>query len=111
MGALPRGGRRPAGLGLDAVLVSSPMSVSRRALAARLDLPARLLFRATLAREAARVRRSGTPVITFQPSAEDLAVTGLNSMSPGPWARLVEQAEASTGRRLADPAVRRVLTL
>ena len=99
-----------AGLGLDAVLVSSPMSVSRRGLAARLDLPARLLFRATLAREAVRVRRSGTPVITLQPSAEDLAVTGLNAMSPGPWAQLVEQAEASTRRRLQDPAVRGLLT-
>ena len=56
-----------------------------------------------------RVRRSGTPVLTFQPTAEDLAVTGLNAMSPGPWASLVEQAEASTRRRLQDPALARVL--
>lgn len=99
-----------AGLGLDAVVVSSPMSVSRRALAARLDLPARLLFRTALAREAVRVRRSGTRVVTFQPSAQDLAVTGLNAMSPGPWGALVEQAEASTRRRLQDPALTRLLT-
>lgn len=99
-----------AGLGLDAVVVVAPMSVSRRAVQARLDLPARLLFRTLLAREAARVRRSGARVLTFQPAAEDLAVTGLNAMSPGPWRAIVEQAEASTRRRLQDPALLRLLT-
>ena len=99
-----------AGLGLDAVVVSSPMSVARGGLGARADLPARLLFRATLAREARRVRAAGTPVVTLQPGAEDLAVTGLNAMDPGPWAPMVEQAEATTRRRLQDPAVARLLT-
>ena len=99
-----------AGLGLDAVVVSSPMSVSRRALGRRLDLPARLLFRATLAREVAAVRRRGTPVLTLQPTADDLAAMGLNAMDSRPWADIVRRAQASTQRRLEDPALRRLLT-
>ncbi len=99
-----------AGRGLDVVVVSSPMSVARRALQPRVDLPARLLFRATLAREALAVRRSGTPVVTLQPAGEDLGVMGLNAMDPRPWRDVVARARASTRRRLADPAVRALLT-
>lgn len=99
-----------AGLGLDAVVVSSPMSMSRGVRVARLDTPLRLLLRTTLAREAALVRRRGTPVITLQPGRADLGVMGLNAMDPRPWADVVEQAQASTRRRLQDTAVRRLLT-
>lgn len=99
-----------AGLGLDAVVVSSPMSVARGVFTPRLDAPLRLLLRTTLAREAALVRRRGTRVIALQPGSADLAVMGLNAMDPRPWADVVEQAQASTRRRLQDPALRRLLT-
>lgn len=99
-----------AGLGLDAVVVSSPMSVSRGALGPRVDLPLRLLLRATLAGEVARVRRRGTPVLTLQPTSDDLKVMGLNAMDPRPWADVVERAHASTRRRLQDPELHRLLT-
>ncbi len=99
-----------AGLGLDVVVVSSPMSVSRGAASRRLDTPTRLLFRAQLAREAFSVRRRGTPVLTLQPTAEDLAAAGLNAMDPRSWSEVVRAARTSTTRRLQDPALRSILT-
>jgi len=99
-----------AGQGLDALVVLSPMSVSRGGLGRRLDLPARLLFRATLAREVLGARRAGTPVLSLQPTSDDLEAMGLNAMDPRRWAGTVRAAQASTRRRLEDPAVRRLLT-
>jgi len=99
-----------AGLGLDALVVSSPMSVSRTGIGRRLDLPVRMVFRATLAREVRAARRAGTPVLTLQPTDEDLQAMGLNAMDPRPWAQVVRSARASTRRRLEDPAVGRLLT-
>ena len=69
-----------AGLGLDLVIVSSPMSVAAAGFRMAPDQPARRLARYALGREVARVRRSGTPVLTFQPTDTDLAVMGLNAM-------------------------------
>src|SRR6185436_1244121 len=71
-----------AGIGLDLVIVSSPMSIASNALRMAPDQPARRYNRLTLAREARRVRSAGTPVITFQPTTADLAVMGLNAMDP-----------------------------
>jgi NTE family protein len=99
-----------AGLGLDAVIVSSPMSFSG-APSARLDLGARLLFRGTLAREALTVRRRGTPVLALQPGARELGVMGLNAMSPARWPEIVETAAAATRRRLAGPEASSILPL
>jgi len=98
-----------AGLGLDAVVVSSPMSVSREGIARRVDLPVRLLFRATLAREVRAARRAGTQVLTLQPTGEDLEAMGLNAMDPRPWQDIARQAQESTRRRLEDPALRALL--
>src|SRR5207253_2690320 len=61
-----------AGLGLDLVIVVSPMSVARHPVR-QVDLPIRRWFRLRLGREAARVRRSGTRVVAFQPAAEEMA--------------------------------------
>jgi NTE family protein len=71
-----------AGIALDLVVVSSPMSIARNALRVAADQPARRYNRLTLAREAKRVRDTGTPVITFQPTTDDLGVMGLNAMDP-----------------------------
>ena len=100
-----------AGLGLDLVVVVSPMSVAGNRLRPSLDLPARRMARLYLGREAARVRRAGTPVLAFQPAAADLAVMGLNAMDPARRGPVTRQARASTRRRLERPDVRDRLEL
>jgi NTE family protein len=87
-----------AGLGLDLVIVSSPMSVVGRPL--RADLAARRLSRFYLARESTAIRRRGTPVLTFQPTAADLGVMGFNAMDATRVPRVVAQARESALRRL-----------
>jgi len=96
---------------LDLVIVSSPMSVAGNRLRPSLDLPARRLSRLYLGREAARIRRSGTPVLAFQPVAADLAAMGLTAMDPARRAPVTRQARESTRRRLERPDVRDRLEL
>jgi NTE family protein len=100
-----------AGLDLDLVVVSSPMSVAGNRLRPSLDLPARRLSRLLLSREVARVRRRGTPVLAFQPTAADLAVMGLNAMDPARRGPVTRQARQSTARRLERADVRERLEL
>jgi NTE family protein len=90
-----------AGLGLDLVVISSPMSVARNAVRLAPDQPARRLSRFALAREAARVRRGGTPVITFQPTPADLEVMGLNAMDDSRVADVTRRVRVSARDRLA----------
>jgi len=92
-----------AGEELDLVVVSSPMSVIGRPL--RADLGSRRLARFYLAREAAEVRRAGTPVLTFEPTRDDLAVMGLNSMDGSRVAEIVARARESARRRLEGSEV------
>jgi NTE family protein len=91
-----------AGLGLDLVVVSSPMSVAASGLRVAADQPARRIARFTLGREVARVRRGGTPVLTFQPTDADRAVMGLNAMEPTRRAPVTRAAYESARRRLAS---------
>jgi len=100
-----------AGLDLDLVVVVSPMSVAGNRLRPSLDLPARRMARVYLGREAVRVRRSGTPVLAFQPAAADLAVMGLNAMDPARREPVTRQARDSTRRRLERPDVQDRLEL
>jgi NTE family protein len=105
-----------AGEELDLVLVIAPMSR-----AGRLRLPGlgtgwsagnaviREVSRAQLGVEALAVRRKGTTVVAFQPTAEDQKVMGLNFMDPSRRAQIVRQARASTLRRLEKPDFRRSL--
>ena len=90
-----------AGIELDLVVVSSPMSIAGNALRVAPDQPARRYNRLTLAREARRVRAAGTPVITFQPTPDDLAVMGLNAMDPSRRAEVARRARVSARERLA----------
>src|SRR6185437_16911695 len=85
-----------AGLGLDLVVISSPMSIARRNPRFTPDQPARRFARLRLAREVARIRKSGTPVLAFQPTDDDLAVMGLNAMDPTRRAEVTRQAIEST---------------
>jgi NTE family protein len=68
-----------AGRGLDAVVVSAPLSTADR-VAADPGNALRLLARAQLDREALRVRRGGTPVVVVQPDARMRRIMGANTM-------------------------------
>jgi len=98
-----------AELGLDLVIVSAPMSRAGKRISVAGGSLARELGRAQLDREAARVRRRGTPVVGFHPTMEDQAVMGLNAMDSRRRVAVVRQARASTSRRLERSDVRRRL--
>ena len=91
-----------AGLGLDLVVVSSPMSVAGPGLRLAFDQPVRRWSRLVLETEAHRLRRQGTHVIAFQPTAADAAVIGPNPMDPDRRAVVAGQARDSA-LRLAGP--------
>lgn len=95
-----------AGLGLDLVVVISPMTVARGVAPLRLDYAARAGLRFRLAGETRSVRRTGTPVAILQPAAADLAVMGVNAMNPGRRHPVVTQAYLSTLRLLERPEAR-----
>jgi len=99
------------GLELDLVVVSSPMSIAPRGPRLAADQPARRWARILLAREVARVRRSGTPVITFQPTAADLAVMGFNAMEESRRAPVARQALASARSRIESSRARERLAV
>jgi NTE family protein len=94
------------GLGLDLVVVSSPMSLAGRA-APRptADWAVRRFCRAQLDREALGVRRRGTPVLAFQPTAELASVMGLNAMDPGRRSAVAAAARRVAAERLRRPDV------
>ena len=89
------------GLGLDLVVVSSPMSMAGRPLPRpSAEWAVRRFCRAQLDQEAAGVRRRGTPVLAFQPTADDAAVMGRNAMDPSRRAAVADRVFASTTTRL-----------
>lgn len=92
-----------AGKDLDLVIVSSPMSSAGRRLSLGLDTPLRRFCRAMLDAEAARVRARGTPVIAFQPTADDIRVMGINAMDGARRADVAAHVRESTLRRLDRP--------
>ncbi len=90
-----------AAVDLDLVLVSSPMSLAGSGLRLAIDQPLRRWSRLVLEAEARRLRRQGTQVLAFQPTAQDVAVIGVNPMDPDRRAAVARQARESTLRRLA----------
>ncbi|TML87432.1 MAG: patatin-like phospholipase family protein [Actinobacteria bacterium] len=90
----------------DLVIVSSPMSTSRGGTRVALDTAARRLFRVYLGREAEAVRRSGVPVVAFQPSATDTSVMGVNAMDATRRKPVAEHMHGATRRRLQEPKLR-----
>ena len=89
-----------AGIGLDLVVISSPMSIAARTPRLATDEPFRRLARLVLAREANRIRRAGTPVLTFQPTGRDLTAMGSNNMDTSRRANVIHRVRDSTRRRL-----------
>jgi NTE family protein len=90
-----------APLGLDLLVISSPMSVAGHSVRLSPDQPGRRIARLTLAREVGRVRRAGTPVLTFQPTSAELAVMGFNAMDPERAADVARAVRSSARDRLA----------
>ncbi len=95
-----------AGLELDLVIVSSPMSMAGNGVRLAPDQLARRLSLMALAREVRRIRGAGTPVLTFQPTGNVLDVMGWNAMDASRRAEVTREARTSTARRLARPAAR-----
>jgi NTE family protein len=89
-----------AGLGLDLVIVSSPMSRARRHVRPSMDVAVRTALHQLLQREIAKVRRNGTKVITFEPTLADQAAMGLNALDPTRRRPVATQARASAIARI-----------
>jgi NTE family protein len=85
------------GLGLDLVVVSSPMS------AVGATFGPRAWHARTLAREVRGLRAAGTPVLVLQPTADDAATLGVNAMDPSRQADAARLAARSAASRLARP--------
>jgi hypothetical protein len=100
-----------AGIELDLVVVSSPMSIAGNAIRLAPDQPLRRVARLTLAGEVARVRRRGTRVLVFQPTPAEVGVMGLNAMDPARRAEVARNARESTQRRLARDDARELVRL
>jgi hypothetical protein len=114
-----------AGVGADLVVVSSPMSFDPLAhppgggagsptVRHRLRRQHRLVHARRLARELALVRRSGAPVVAFEPGPDDLVVMGgvASSMDFERRVAVAAQARATAARLVCSSAlseVRRVL--
>ena len=96
---------------LDLVVVSSPMSIGGGGGRRRptIDAPARRLCRLYLAREIARIRKRGIPVVAFQPTPDDLGAMGVNAMDPDRRATVTRQARASASAKLERDDVQAIL--
>jgi NTE family protein len=101
-----------AGLQLDVVLVSAPMSLDRAAARRpRSDRMARIGHRLSLQREVAVVRDEHTEVVSLQPGVDDLDVLGPTAMSldPARRAAVAARARETTLRRIASDRLRGAL--
>jgi NTE family protein len=95
-----------AGLDLDLVVVSSPMSMVPGALRVGLDVGPRMLCHWRLLQERLRVRLRGTRVVVFEPGRQVRAAMGLDAMNPRKRRLVAEVANAAVRRRFVRAAVR-----
>ena len=95
-----------AGLDLDLIVVSSPMSMVPRTVRVGLDVPARLLCHWQLVQEQLRVRLRGTPVVVLEPGKAVQGAMGLDAMNPRKRRAVAELTRTAMLRRLERPAVR-----
>jgi NTE family protein len=94
-----------AGRRLDLVVVSSPMSVERHALRAKLDLTARLFWHRYVAAERRALERQGTLVLAVEPGGETLRALGVNTLSAARADDIEERAREATVALLARPGM------
>jgi len=96
------------GQGLDRVICLNPMSSRHRDsslwLHRRLAARLRSLAGRQVGREAKLLRAQGTEVTILQPTAEDLAVMGLNFMSRRRRHQVIETAVRTVGKQLSAVA-------
>ena len=90
-----------ARIGLDLVVVLSPMSARTEALMFNLRAAARGLHRSALHRELS-VFGSGTAVLCFEPTSVDTQVMGINAMDAKRMVPVVAQARRSAAAHLAS---------
>ena len=98
--------------GSSLVVVSSPMSIDASALRRPgAESVLRIAHRASLQRELVGLRRRGTPVVTFQPGPDDLAVRGgtAGSMDARRREPVARRARETTVRRLRSDRLREAL--
>lgn len=92
-----------ADLALDAVVVSAPMAGRFRSLRPSPQVLSRVAARTQVDREAATVRRRGTPVLVVQPGAADMAEMDGRTMDPARSGSVARRAQRSTLDLLAGP--------
>jgi len=97
-----------AGLGLDLVLVISPMSAQRTIPAISVDGAVRAACRLQLTQEVVRIRRRGTDVVVVEPGPEELDALGSSTqaMDPERAPSIVRTVRETMRRRLRDPRLR-----
>jgi NTE family protein len=92
------------GEGLDLVVCLNPMTslaqVTPRSPAERVMGVMRKQAGRRLGREAKKLREEGTDVLILQPTAEDLAVMGVNFMARDRRTEVIERAVRTTARQL-----------
>ncbi|HVF06004.1 MAG TPA: patatin-like phospholipase family protein [Frankiaceae bacterium] len=94
-----------AGRGLDLVVVSSPMSVSPRAVRPKLDLSVRMMWHRYVAAERHGLERHGTAVLTVEPGGDTLRALGLNALRAARVDQIEELAHDATVAELNRPAM------
>jgi NTE family protein len=82
------------GVGLDLVIVSSPMSAQRDALVFNMRAAARGLHHGALRRELSTFSRA-TTVLCFEPTSVDISVMGINAMDSRRMLGVLAQARRS----------------
>jgi NTE family protein len=87
-----------AGLSLDGVVVVSPMSGESGE--PGIGSVGRMASSWSLGREIRQLGASGTPVVTIQPTRDDIRVMGPNAMDPSRRAEVARQAHRSAIARL-----------
>jgi NTE family protein len=90
----------------ELVLVSAPMSAARGVRAGGPGMALRQIARLSLAREVARLRRQGTTVVAFQPTAADIEVMGTDALDPDKIPPVATRVFETTSHRLARADVR-----
>lgn len=89
-----------AGLAFDGVVVISPMSAVGEALRWHPRWVSRAGYHKVLGLEVDEVEASGTPVLVFEPTPDDLALMGGDALDARSEALVVERARATATQRL-----------
>lgn len=94
-----------AGLGFDAVVIISPMSAVRAALRWHPTSASRAAYHRVLHREIDAVEATGTPVLTFEPTRDDLELMSGSALDGTREAELVARAYETALDRLDRLAI------